>query len=62
MTKTDNRKRRVPVSVSLMHPDWVRTQRAAAMQGMTLSEYCRAAIRKENTQLLDQPREIPRAA
>jgi hypothetical protein len=62
MANTPKRKPRVPISVSMLHPDWVRTQRAAAMQGMTMSEYCRAAIRKENTQLLDAGRPIQQAA
>lgn len=62
MSNTTNRKTRVPISVSMLHNDWVRTQRAAAMQGMTMSEYCRAAIRKENTQLLEQTRELKQAA
>ena len=38
----------MPVSVSLPHGMWVETNRAAGMEGMTLSEYCRAAIREKN--------------
>lgn len=42
------KRQRMPVSVSLPHGMWVETNRAASMKGMTLSEYCRAAIRNEN--------------
>ena len=52
----------MPISVSMLRNDWGRTQRAAAMQGMTMSEYCRAAIRKENTQVLDEGRPVHQAA
>ena len=61
MTNASNRKTRVPISVSMLRPDWIRTQRAAAMQGMTLSEYCRAAVRKENAALLE-PQQLTQAA
>lgn len=53
MPRTPKRQPRIPISVSLMHPDWVRTSRAASMQGMTLSEYGRAVIREANARLLD---------
>lgn len=53
MPRAPKRQPRIPISVSLMHPDWVRTSRAAAMQGMTLSEYGRAVIREANARVLD---------
>jgi hypothetical protein len=46
------RQPRQPVSVSLPHDMWVETNRAAGMEGMKLSEYCRAAIREKNRQTL----------
>lgn len=45
MPRPPKRQPRVPISVSLMHPDWVRVSRAAGMLGMTLSEFGRAAIK-----------------
>ena len=46
------KRQRMPVSVSLPHGMWVETNRAAGMEGMTLSEYCRAAIREKNAATL----------
>lgn len=62
MPKPPKRQPRVPISVSLLHPDWVRTQRAAGMRGQTMSEYCRAVIQAENARVLDAPRGEERAA
>lgn len=47
------RQARVPISVSLLHPDWVRTNRAASMKGQTMSEYCRSLIQRGNALVLD---------
>jgi hypothetical protein len=51
------KRQRMPVSVSLPHEMWVATSRAAGMEGMTLSEYCRAAIREKNARTfgVDEP-------
>lgn len=59
MPSTPKRQPRVPISVSLMRPDWERTARAAASQGMTLSEYGRAVIRSANARLLDKAEKEP---
>ena len=54
MSRPMKRQPRAVISVSTaMKPDFVRTQRAAAMQGMTVSEYVRGAVRAENARLLD---------
>jgi hypothetical protein len=54
MPRPTKRQPRAVISVSIaMKPDFVRTQRAAAMQGMTVSEYVRGCIRTENAKLLD---------
>lgn len=54
MPRPIKRQPRVVLSISMaMKPDYVRTQRAAAMQGMTVSEYVRSAVRSENARLLD---------
>lgn len=52
MSKPNNRQSRVPISVSLPRTTWVETARAAGVEGMTLSEYCRAAIREKNATVL----------
>lgn len=54
MPRPTKRQPRAVISVSIaLKPDFVRTQRAAAMQGMTVSEYVRGIIRAENARLLD---------
>jgi hypothetical protein len=54
MPRPTKRQPRAVISVSIaVKPDFVRTQRAAAMQGMTVSEYVRGVIRAENARLLD---------
>lgn len=58
MPRLPKRQPRVPISVSLLHPDWVRAQRSAGMLGQTLSEYGRAAILAQNDATLG-PRKLP---
>lgn len=54
------KRQRMPVSVSLPHGMWVETSRAAGMENMTLSEYCRAAIREKNARTfgVDDPPQL----
>lgn len=51
----------LPLSMAT-DPDYVRTQTAAAKEGMTLSEYARAAIRQRNALVLDDGPELSRTA
>ena len=51
MSRPVKRQPRMPVSVSLPQPMWVDANRAAGMLNMTLSEYCRAAIRDQNARV-----------
>lgn len=57
MPRPTNRQSRTPISISLPQGMWVETNRAAGTEGMTLSEYCRAAIREKNAAVL--PSEPP---
>ncbi|WP_353265853.1 hypothetical protein [Gemmatimonas sp.] len=63
MPRPTKRQPRAVISVSIaLKPDFVRTQRAAAMQGMTVSEYVRGALRTENARLLDIEQAPPQDA